>query len=216
MRKIYPRSDCPEALLRFQKTCQPVRSEHWDQLRAQEPALYIEIRETLAYDQNGFCIYCERTLDPQDTDRQRRGHIEHFKPKGDYSADTLNWNNLMHSCHHQTSCGHFKKRRYFDGFLNPYQDPIEEWLEFSLTTGEVAPSAQAPPERREDIIKSLSLLGLNEPGLQRKRKSLLRSLQAQVLACENTPEALTAFFKNLEHINLPFVTARRQAQQQLG
>lgn len=215
MRQITLRSSIPPELQTLQAHYTPPQKSDWETMHQNHETEYRAVREQLAYDQNYFCIYCEICLDPESVTHSDRGHIEHHKPKSQFTALMFDWDNLMYCCKTPETCGMAKQRNYFSGFIHPYVEPVQDWIRFDEITGVIEPSGTCPQNRFQDVKKSLDILNLNSPGLISKRKGLLRSLIQGIHSLSAEPDALARFKQIACHEDKPFITARLKLLERL-
>lgn len=215
MRQITPRSPIPAELQSLQHRFPHPQLADWETMHQRYPSEFRAILEQLAYDQWYFCIYCEICLDPQSSNRHERGHIEHHQPKSRNPGRMFDWSNLMFCCLASNHCGMHKGQRFFSGFVNPYIDPVHDWLEVSSLTGEIRPSRTCPPQQRQNVNDSIKLLNLNEPALARNRRDILRQITRDIDVLDAFPDALAGYLQTANTSNLPFISARRALIQKL-
>ena len=156
-----------------------------------------KVREQLEDIQNDLCAYCENSL-------ENNGHIDHFNPKSSHWRLVFDWDNLVVSCSHSSSCGGKKDKRFEAYWINPYVVDPQEMFTF-YSDGQInGNSADA-----KNIIKDF---GLDCARLEQKRKGVLSSLRQVILTLESEPEALNYFLE--EELNI-FPTASKQVIDKL-
>ncbi|EMN7269187.1 TIGR02646 family protein [Vibrio parahaemolyticus] len=112
--------------------------------------------------QNGFCAYCECKLS--------RKHIEHFRTRNMYPAETYNWSNLFGSCGDSSKqggwqrCGIYKDNgagQYdVNDLIKPDQDDPSQYLRF-LTTGTVIPRNELTQTQKRKAEETIRVFNLN-------------------------------------------------------
>jgi uncharacterized protein (TIGR02646 family) len=66
---------------------------NWDNFQKPEK---VEVHEALLTEQGHICCYCGQRI------ARAESHIEHFRPRTSFPELTLNYNNLLASCHGYT------------------------------------------------------------------------------------------------------------------
>ena len=147
------------------------------------------IRQALAQDFDGICAYCERQCDPQNSSSNpmNREEIEHFRPRSRFSDQSLEWLNLVYSCHR---CNEAKGDSWpgFDdsvinqllaaedprytppsGYVNPNasatQRSATEFFSFDIDTGEIMPDVQLSPIEWSMARRTIRDIDLNDISL---------------------------------------------------
>lgn len=145
------------------------------------------------------CAYCEGDLD------ERGRHIEHFRSRARFTAETFEWENLLLSCDARDSCGHFKDsqgRGYeIDDLLDPCRDDPDGYLRVRVN-GVIEPRPgldERAAERARVTVRVLNLnLDAGHRSLRARRRRALavyRASQAALLEAlaEFSPEDRQAF-----------------------
>lgn len=213
MHQITPRSETPAGLTALQKTYPHPKSGDWkkQENKAKHQHYYKEVRETLIYDQDSLCIYCERLIDT----KENHGHIDHFIPRDANASLTFDWDNLMASCDFDDSCGNKKGSSRVANWLNPYHDMVQDYLRFVSTTGEVEPNPEHTVRQLQHTQQTIDGLGLNHFSLSSKRKQILAELNRSIQALSEDPDALQFFVETALTQDKPFPTARHQMIERL-
>ena len=118
-----------------------------------------KIKTALHNIQEGYCVYCERQTNIE------HGHVEHIKSKDNYRDLCFTYTNFAFSCtnSHQ-SCG--MKKDNCDLPIMPSVNCNKEW--FLDTNGEITGA--------QNVMDTVVILGLNEPGLCRERRTVFNNV----------------------------------------
>lgn len=127
----------------------------WENLQNPEKQ---DLHEALIHEQGSICCYCCDRID------MNSSHIEHLRPRSQYPDRSLDYMNLLASCHKEIKpkqpihCGH-KKKDWFeeDQFISPL-DPICEHSFRYTEAGEILPTDD--PKLREKAQVSIDQLNL--------------------------------------------------------
>ena len=144
----------------------------------------LAVKAALNADQNGLCVYCEKTLKPTE------GQVEHIKPKAGANAYPhlcFEYTNYAHSCVNNLTCGQKKK----DGILpiEPAPGCNSEWQ--LSTSGRIEPILGLTRTREHEVTKTRDMLGLNrDPALVDDRKRWLKNLK---VILETEPASAESF-----------------------
>lgn len=115
-------------------------------------------------EQEGYCPYCERQIDIDDS------HIEHIEPKHKASK-YKDYNNMLTSCNNPKTCGHAKKGKFSNDFLNPVLVEPMDFLKYKFETGEIIPVEKDQfHSNHQKAMETIDTLKLNEKGLLASRK----------------------------------------------
>jgi uncharacterized protein (TIGR02646 family) len=132
-----------------------------------------ELWESLRAMQGELCAYCEGQIAPG------RRHIEHFRPRHQYSQHTFEWANLFGNCDDPKSCGHRKdsrKVRPYDvaDLIKPDEEDPDHFFSF-FRDGTIAVREGIDPRQARRAGETLRVLGLDEPsgGLRSRRRQAL-------------------------------------------
>lgn len=136
------------------------------------------VKEALMREQGWLCCYCERRVSDEDS------HIEHFRPQADPNVDSLDFSNLLCSCHNQQEtreprhCGHLKGS-WFDSklLISPLDTSCESRFRY-LHDGTIEPSTQNDTAARTTIEK----LGLNTQKLRASRADTITPFSIENLS----------------------------------
>jgi uncharacterized protein (TIGR02646 family) len=146
-----------------------------------------EVRHQLNVEQDGLCIYCEASLDPD------IGHVEHIKSRHLNQHLTFVYDNLAHSCAENSHCGHFKDRNVIP--LEP-RPGVNRHFVLSEITGQLNPDLTLSPAEQHDATTTLNVLGLNNhPGLNRQRQQYAFTVRALSDPADTTDFLTTAPFR---------------------
>nr|WP_314265798.1 retron Ec78 anti-phage system effector HNH endonuclease PtuB [uncultured Moellerella sp.] len=125
--------------------------------------------------QNGFCAYCECSLE--------RKHIEHFRTRDDFAHLTFDWTNLFGSCGDSSKiggwlrCGIYKDNgagRYDpNNLIKPDVENPSLYLHF-LTTGSVRPCVVLTATEQLKATETIRVFNLNGDSalLGRRRQAI--------------------------------------------
>jgi uncharacterized protein (TIGR02646 family) len=131
-------------------------------------AIKAEVRHQLNVEQDGLCVYCETSLDPES------GHVEHIKSRDGNQDLIFVYDNLAHSCAETSHCGHFKGHNVIP--LEP-RPGVNHHFVLSEITGQLNPDFSLAETR--DAATTLNVLGLNtDPGLNRQRQQYAVTVRA--------------------------------------
>lgn len=147
-----------------------------------------EVREELRNAQNNLCAYCEVAL----TESTR---IDHFEPKNRGYRLTFDWNNLVLSCDEKDSCDNKKGGAFNNYWINPYSTDPAGMFKFYSDGQIIGQSTDA-----ENIIIDF---GLDCPNLEAKRKGIFNTLELNIDALIEFPDALEVYLKSEEAIMFP-------------
>lgn len=139
----------------------------WDTLLAAPKA---EVRRQLNVEQDGLCIYCEASLDPD------VGHVEHIKSRQLNPHLMFVYDNLAHCCDENSHCGHFKNSNVIP--LEP-RPGVNRHFVLSEITGQLTPDLTLSPTAQRNASTTLRVLGLNNhPGRNRQRQQYALTVRA--------------------------------------
>lgn len=134
----------------------------------------VQLRDSLAREQRGLCVYCGRKLNLGAPGKTY--HIEHFRPQHSYPTEAVKYCNLFLSCGQKDkaglpapTCGNLKDR-WFDenSHIIPNYPECTERFNF-LISGKIEP-ATALDTAAVEMIKRL---GLDHPELEKDRETVL-------------------------------------------
>jgi hypothetical protein len=117
---------------------------------------------------------------------------------------TFDWDNLVASCTHNDSCGGKKDNRFENYWINPFITDSNGMFNFYVN-GEIVGNTV-------DAQKIITDFGLDCPRLEEKRHGVLSSLEKNILAIIDVPEALEYFLQDNSTI---FPTAHSQLVKKL-
>ena len=125
----------------------------------------------LREEQGYLCCYCEEEI------VKGASHIEHFRPKSQFPALSVDYFNLFASCNgcgknDDLSCGMKKRDIYFTNLINPTDENVEFRFLFTAD-GQILPT----DENDEEAWQTIAVLGLNGPKLRRRREILFQELE---------------------------------------
>lgn len=126
------------------------------------------VRQHLNMEQERLCVYCEKTLHDDE------GHIEHIKSKGLNPNLTFVYDNLSRSCDGSGHCGHHKKRQILP--IEP-RTGCNRYFILQALDGKLSPAPGLQRTDTQNAAETLRILGLNTPGLARRRKSFIDSIR---------------------------------------
>jgi uncharacterized protein (TIGR02646 family) len=86
------------------------------------------------------------------------GTVDHFIAKSHRPDLAYEWSNYRLACSHMNS----RKRDYKD-VLDPFEI-MEGWFRLEMVTGQIYPSPELDPERRDAVKATIDRLGLDAPG----------------------------------------------------
>ncbi len=130
------------------------------------------LREELLKEQGYICCYCMGRLDIDSS------HVEHFRPKGRFPAEDMEYGNLLASCQGigedpaEDHCGHRKDDWYSPLMVSPASPEIEGMFRYGLD-GTVYPSGR--DEERRGAKEMIDHLGLNSYYLVRNREDAIEA-----------------------------------------
>ncbi|GFM76518.1 retron system putative HNH endonuclease [Pseudomonas lijiangensis] len=138
------------------------RKPTYKSLTRSAPQKKKEVHESLLREQAYLCCYCGDEISEQTS------HIEHFRPKSDYTPLELDYNNLHASCLRDVGelqqrepdyllhCGH-KKGNLFDEtrHISPQDENCESRFQYTLN-GEIKPT-DADDDAASKMIEILAL-----------------------------------------------------------
>ena len=129
-------------------------------------AEYHRLKMHMIDEQYSLCCYCCKKID------HFNSHIEHFKPKGQYPDEALDYKNLLASCEgykdKRENCGHKKDNWYSDYYTVSPMDANCESL-FTYTVDGHMKASHEDTRARETIDN----LELDSNLLQRARRSAI-------------------------------------------
>ena len=159
----------PREFTEWKSTDRMAHRPNWNRLRA---PLKTVIHESLMNEQGFICCYCESRVVVDDS------HVEHFRPKEQYSDLQLEYRNLLCSCLRERSsgepihCGH-RKGIWFDeeALVSPLQQDCETRFMFTAN-GEICPRSSS------DLAAATTIesLALDLPKLNALRAAALDAL----------------------------------------
>jgi|688.fasta_scaffold551296_1 uncharacterized protein (TIGR02646 family) len=156
-------------------------TEVWKRFKTRNPDAYKELRDSLASQQQGLCMYCERLLvEPMSgTLIQDSYLIEHVLPKSGAAGRVLDWRNHALSCWIRyaskqiKTCADRKWHHDLPPRCDPRQLPLIPGLLEVSSEGLLRPNAQhcdAFGLQCQDLEDTISLLNLNAEPLRKKRQ----------------------------------------------
>ena len=146
------------------------------------------IREDLALyilnEQSGLCIYCEKVV----KDYPKNCHIDHYKKRGYFPNETLNYDNLLISCNNENRCAKYKdkkiKQEDYLKFINPILENPEDFLEYTFY-GELKPKDSLNQVDKDKAVFTIDILNLNERSLVEERKTVILQICAMISQIKN-------------------------------
>ncbi len=188
-----------------------------------------QIREALAQDFGQVCAYCE-----EDCRWPFEGTIDHFRPRGWFPGQWLDWLNLVLACErcNQAKGGSWPgfddaqtnqllgtDSRYtpVSEYVNPNAEvgrkPAEEYFEFDVETGEIRPAEKLDGlawsmARRTiwDMDLNDRQLGVNHPAHLWSQRLRQRNLLIQGLSGISDPEQMVLVALDFTQPDKPFST----------
>lgn len=152
----------------------------WGDFSGLHYEVYCNLRNQLLEQQNNVCCYCEIALK-----NEKDAHIEHLKPRNQFSCETYSFLNLLASCRYTDSCGHQKGRDYFSDFISPLGSTCQNRFTYTRR-GNVIPFEETDTHAE----RTIALLGLNCKRLKDQRESIIKCLEK----CEL--EVVTRYLEN--------------------
>jgi len=163
-------------------------TEVWKNFKKRAPEAYQELRDSLASQQQGLCMYCERLLiEPTSgTLIQDSYLVEHVLPKSGAAGRVLDWQNLALSCwvrhapKQDKTCGDAKERHDLPARCDPRQLPLVPGLLEVSSEGLLRPNTQhceAFGLQCQDLEDAINLLNLNAEKLRKKRQTTRDTLR---------------------------------------
>lgn len=126
-----------------------------------------DIHAALEQDQERLCVYCEVEISVENR------HLEHLKPKSRYPSLTFDYRNLALSCNSRDHCGHKKGKKEIP--LLPEPDCNRDF-QVSLRDGKLLPKENLNTSQKDDVVKTIHILGLNSPDLTRRRWGYIQTI----------------------------------------
>ncbi|KMW73209.1 hypothetical protein TI10_08875 [Photorhabdus luminescens subsp. luminescens] len=132
--------------------------------------------------QGAFCAYCECRLN--------RKHIEHFRPRGKFSALTFDWENLFGSCGDSSKSGGWERCGIYkdhgagaydvNQLIKPDVENPDDFLLF-LTTGRVIPASGLQGQALKKAEETIRVFNLNgDAKLFGRRRTALQNVIKEV------------------------------------
>lgn len=159
-------------------------------------AVKAELRNKLALEQRGSCVYCGRRLSTNLFPTEQ--HIEHFRPQHLYSHLATEYLNMFLSCGPVSrsgasvrTCGHVKGGWFEDGMIvEPDYDICQTIFTFDF-------NGYIGTDMRNDVaMKTIDVLELNERELRREREELFQLMEEELQA--EGAQSLADFFDTLD------------------
>lgn len=146
-----------------------------------------QIKEALRRETGWKCVYCESKIG-----HNTPGDVEHKVPSSKSRNLHFSWTNLTVAC---TECNRRKLDYYEKGaeFLDPYQDPVEDWLVY------LGPLVYWVPGkvRAEITVRTLLLDSMERAQLFQRKCDVLEKARALVeLATNSDSPMLVALRKD--------------------
>lgn len=133
-------------------------------------AIKAEVRHQLNVEQDGLCVYCEASLEPES------GHVEHIKSRDRNQHLIFTYDNLAHCCDATGHCGHFKDNNVIP--LEP-RPGVNRHFVLSEITGQLNPDLALSSAEQHNATTTLNVLGLNNhPGLNKQRQQYAVTVRA--------------------------------------
>lgn len=156
-------------------------TEVWKQFKKRVPEAYQELRDSLARQQQGLCMYCESLLIEPTSGMLIQGSclVEHVLPKSGAAGRVLDWQNLALSCwvryasKQNKTCADPKLHHDLPAGCDPRQLPVVPGLLEVNSEGLLRPNVQhceAIGLQCQDLEDTISLLNLNAEPLRKKRQ----------------------------------------------
>lgn len=179
-----------------------------------------EIRGSLEQMQCKRCAYCEGDLE------HLGQHIEHFRRKRDFPAQTFDWDNLFGSCDQSDSCGHYKDTKGYPydpiNLVNPCLDDPDDFFRFR-SDGAINVRSELSQANKMKAEETLRVFNLN-PEYGRLRNMRKGAVAGYI---KDATEAVDAGMTALEiqeyfrgelaaAIHLPFSTAIRHVLTEIA
>ena len=160
----------PEDFSKWKVSARTAHQLNWGEF--QKP-IKPEVHESLMQEQGFLCCYCEISVTANDS------HIEHFRPRGRYTALEFDYDNLLCSCQKNPPrggplhCGH-SKRVWFDENLlvSPLTPDCEDRFRFTAN-GAIFPLRENDTGAQVTIEK----LALDIPKLRALRAAAVDGLR---------------------------------------
>jgi uncharacterized protein (TIGR02646 family) len=184
------------------KTSEPESLKIWKELQKETPNCNYgslqnpekrELHQSLLNEQGKICCYCQSRIDLDSS------HIEHLKPQSLYRDESLTYQNLLASCQGEDTasrkpvhCGH--KRQNEPLSVTPLDTDCEQFFVYT-EDGQIFDS----PNSTKSVAKTIDLLGLNIPKLQRMRKSAIANLELETLTPEDK-QLLIEFYSRSDEV----------------
>lgn len=185
MRKL-ERSDAPRCLSSYKHG-----RDKWDR-SSPDANCRNQIWQQLNTMQNGFCAYCERSIE------RGKAHIEHFFRRHEEPKRTFDWTNIFGSCHEHETCGNYKDNKAKNIDLKKVCKPDEvnpaNFLEF-LPNGKVQPRLGLVGREKEIAENTINVFHLNISGLIGRRRI---TIQNERMQCQELLKALIEFPDDIE------------------
>lgn len=176
-----------------------------------------QIREHLEQMQGPRCAYCEGPLDSLGQ------HIEHFRRKQLFKAQTFDWANLYWSCDQTDSCGHYKDHGAgpynANDLLEPCVHNTDEYFRFR-SDGTISVRDGLPAAEKARAEETLRVFNLN-PVFGRLRNMRKSAVAGYVSIVDGFRDFSPADMQTLladelrETANSPFATAIRHVLTEL-
>jgi len=217
MRYIDKSTHCEE----FEKYLSSKKPKDWNEFNTN---IKLKLHNHLYNEQGGLCIYCQQKLPRKEEiepSQKIKSHIEHIRPRKNYSHLTFDYYNLSISCEgfdctlepvydknkkiippKKEFCEHRKNDQYNEElFLNPVEvKDIEDYFMYDDFDFTIYPNPSKNEKDKQKAKHTTDTLYLNHPSLVKIREKFYKDYvddKYPDLGYENHPKILPPFYSML-------------------
>lgn len=172
----------PSGLTRYRRKHSGGKWEKNPELDALRPV----IRQQLHREQEGLCVYCERTLGADE------GHIEHIQTRSSRPDLTFAYDNFAHSCEGPGHCGRHRNSQALPVEPRP---GCNRFFALMALDGRLEPHDGLSDDEKEQAEETIRVLGLNAEALSWRRKAFVDALLGLPIAAEQSEFLVSVPFR---------------------